>query len=64
MDGIFLIYIYENTWEDKLWKNNKSWTVSQIKTTLKINKMCLWNTNDPDNGQFQIWSRSRSQGKK
>ena len=25
------------------------------------NKMCLWNTNAPDNGLFQIWSRSQRQ---
>ena len=25
------------------------------------NKMCLWNTNAPNNGQFQRWSRSKGQ---
>ena len=25
----------------------------------KSNKMCLWNTNAPDNGQFQRWPRSQ-----
>ena len=47
-----------NEISDNLWQfpyQRKEWN-----RNLKENKMCLWNTNAPDNGQFQ--QRPRSQG--
>ena len=48
------------------WKRQKQYqstsrNTSTIEQENKMNKMCLWNTNVPDNGQFQRWWRSQGQ---
>ena len=40
-------------WENKNLEKG-AWFVNSI-----TNKMCFWNTNAPDNGQFQRWWRSQ-----